>query len=415
MRFIKILITIFLLTIILKKNIDAGSAGVKNGTISGLTHLSNKQPISGVAITLSRDGEPPVIRSTISDQNGHYAFYNVPVGKYNLEFSKLGFSSIKNLDSNSEDSSATTQRHIYVENGAFVNVPPTVLRSLGAFGETEVKIRLIDQITGESITNASITLGNQATNSTNNLGQFKLNLNISPSDRNVPKSKLSIVSPGFENFTDTIATIPGQNNSFLIPIIPKMGLIEGTIDFSNFPQSNLSSVTSIQIPNIPADVLDAEIDPSGYFKVAVPLSTESNLRVFDLKFHTKGFKPLVLKNIPAPFSGANTLIQPIKLTVITKAISGDVVTGNGAPPIPSGLNQAFIKELGISAAISNGKYYFNAVPIGVDLSLSVFIMNGIGKVEKIETTFKATENGREIFVLPTLITQSSETLDNIQP
>ena len=415
MRFIKILITIFLLAVILKKNIDAGSAGVKNGTISGLIHSTNKQPISGVSVTISRDEKPPIIRSTISDQNGYYVFYNVPVGKYNLEFSKLGFSSIQDFDSNSNDSSGRAQKHVYVESGAFVNAPPTVLRSLGAFGETEVEIRLIDQITGESITNASITLGNQATNSANSAGQFNLSLNISPSNRDVPESKLSIVAPGFETFTDTIATIPDQNNSFLIPITPKMGLIEGTIDFSNFPQSNLSSVTSIQVPNIPADVLDAEIDPSGYFKVAVPLSTKSNLRVFDLKFHTRGFKPLILKNIPAPFSGANTLVQPIKLMVITKAISGEVVTGNGAPPMPSGLNQAFIKELGISAAISNGKYHFNAVPIGVDLSLSVFTMNGIGKVEKIETTFKATENGREIFVLPTLITQSAETLDNIQP
>lgn len=415
MRPTKVLITIFLLAIALQKNVDGGSAGVKNGTVRGLIHLSNKQPVSGVVITLLRQEQPPIIRSTISDNNGHYAFYNVPVGKYNLEFSKLGFSSIKSSDSNSNNSSNRTHSHVYVESGALVTVPPTTLRSLGAFGRTEVKIRLIDQITGETIEKASLTLGNQATNSVNSAGEFNLSLNFPPTDQNIPKSKLSITSPGFENLTDTIPTTAGQTNSFLIPVMPKMGLIEGTIDFSQFPQSNLNTVTNIQISNISADILDAEIDPSGHFSVAVPVSTESNLRLFDLRIHTRGFQPVLLKNITAPFSGASTLIQPVRLVAITKAVSGAIVTGNGASPVPSGLNQAFIKELGISSAISNGKYQFQAVPVGVDLTLHAFIMNRIGRVEKIETTLKVTENGRDIFVLPTLITQSAETLDNIQP
>lgn len=389
--------------------LHGGSAGVKNGTVSGIIYANDKNQLAGVTVQLERSGDPPIIRSTISNSEGRYSFHNVPVGKYSMGFSKLGFRSVstqKNATGNTN--SEFISPHIYVESSSHVRAPSVVMQSVGLFGRTDVRIRLIDQITGEAVNGATITLGNQATDKPNNLGEYTLVLNIPPTEPDDLFSKLTVSAPGFENLEDQIKAIPQQQNSFTVPILPQFGRVEGHIDFSNFPGSNLGAVTSISVNNIPSDFLNAKIEPSGFFSLQVPVSSKIHQRLFDIKIHTRGFQPLYLKNIPAPEAGLTTINQPIKLIAITTSLNGKVVSQNGKSPAPSGINQVFISELGVSASITNGEYFFQAIPTGIDLTLVVFIMNQSGKVERTERSFQATVNGKGIFTIPTLITESSE-------
>ncbi len=393
-----------------------GSAGIKNGSVRGTVLTNNKKGLSGVSILLVRNGTPPIIRTTISDSNGSYVFNNTPVGKYSLGYSKLGFKSILANKSNPEIETALGN-HIqtYVESGASVNVPPVVLESLGPYGLAVVNLNLIDQITGEPIKNANIHLGNQAIQDSHIDGKFDMKLTIPPSEKSLEPINLKISAPGFDNLADKLTIVPQQENSFIIPLDPITGTIEGHIDFSSFPFANLDSITSITVANIPSKILKAKIKANGFFSIQVPVSTQKNTRKFDIKIHTRGFQAMTIHSVVAPEAGANTILQPIRLTAVTTPVHGQVVSNNGTLPIASGMNQAFIKELGISTSINGGMYRFQAIPTGINLTVTVFIMNNLGRIERGSLDFLTTINGQGNFTLPTVVTKPIDGSDDNQP
>ena len=72
---------VFVITILLIPcSVLAGSAGVKNGTITGVVY-GDKGPLSDVYVVAIREGEPPIIRSVLSRIDGSYTFTNMPLGK----------------------------------------------------------------------------------------------------------------------------------------------------------------------------------------------------------------------------------------------------------------------------------------------------------------------------------------------
>ena len=126
-------------------------------------------------------------------------------------------------------------------------------------------------------------------------------------------------------------------------------------------------------------------------------------------------KTMSIPSVAAPEAGANTILQPIRLTAVTTPVHGKVVSNNGALPIASGMNQAFIKELGISTSINGGMYLFQAIPTGINLTVTVFIMNNLGRIERGSVNFLTTINGQGNFTLPTVVTKPINSSDDNQP
>tara|TARA_Y100000589_G_scaffold133978_1_gene127981 strand:+ start:336 stop:1544 length:1209 start_codon:yes stop_codon:yes gene_type:complete len=386
--------------------LDCGSAGIKNGNVRGTVLSADKKGLSGVSILLVRNGTPPIIRSTISDADGIYVFHNTPVGKYSLGYSKLGYKSILANHGNTEiKTSPENQIRTYVESGASIRIPPVMLDSFGPFGLAPVSLNLIDQITGEPVVSANIHLGNQSNNNSIVDGKFTMKLTIPPSEKSLDPVNLRVSAPGFNDLTDHLTIIPKQENSFTISLKPLMATLEGHIDFSSFPFASLDSVTTISVANIPSNLLEPEIESTGFFSIRVPVSTQTNTRKFDIKIHTRGFHPITIPGVLAPEAGATSILQTVRLSALTTPVRGKVVSRNGLSPIASGMNQAFIKELGISTSINGGMYFFQAIPTGINLTVTVFILNSVGRIERGSIDFLTTINGQGNFTLPTIVTK----------
>lgn len=393
-----------------------GSAGIKNGNIRGKVLDYSSKGLPGVSILLVRNGKPPIIRTTISNSEGNYSFSSTPVGKYSLGYSKLGFKSILIKETNPDvDRATVNQIKTYVESGSSVNIPPVILESLGPYGLAPVTLNLIDRFTSEPIEIANINLGSQSIHNSQIQGEFKFKLEIPPSEKVLEQKKLMISAPGFKTYEDELTIIPKQENSFVILLEPLRANVEGQIDFSAFPRANLESSTVISIPNIPSDLLEPKIDSNGFFSIKVPVSTENNIRKFNVRIQTQGFQAITIPNVIAPLAGATTITQLIRLAAITSPVYGKVLSSKGTPPIPSGLNQAYVKELGISASINSGRYFFQAIPIGMNFSVEILIMNNLGIIETGSLDFQSTLNGQGKFTLPTVITKPIDNPDNNQP
>ena len=97
-----------------------------------------------------------------------------------------------------------------------------------------MNLKLIDQVTGEPINSANIVLDNQIAKNSQNDGDFKVTVNIPPSDESLKPVGLKISAPGYENFVDELSIVPHQTNSFLLSLTSLTGVIEGQIDFSTF-------------------------------------------------------------------------------------------------------------------------------------------------------------------------------------
>lgn len=407
----------WILLLLLQSSLFAGSAGLKNGSIGGNVYSDNGKPLAGANVVIVKEGDPPIIRSTVSNANGAYYFPSVPIGAYTLGYSKYGFKTISTAQGKPEDQTAIgAQVRVYVESGMSVSAPSVRLDSLGPFGQASVKIQVVDQFTGQEVRDATVILGNTATTSSSGNGEYLLHLNIPPGESpGAANQALQIQAPGFDDVADEIQAIAGQTTEYIVELPPKVATIEGRLDFSAFPLNNLASQTSVQVRGIPKEFAQATVSDDGNFSVKVPVSTRNTKKSYDLVFHTKGFQPMVVSNVMAPEAGAVTLSAPVVLAAIVTPVTGQVATRFGSSGVPSGVNQAFLEELGISTSVSGGNYTFSAVPTGVDLTLKVFLMNQFGQVETGTLTFRATTNGTGIFRLPTVITEGGENPNNPEP
>ena len=396
----------FLLLLAQIGHLSAGSAGVKNGTVYGIVRDDKSLPLAGVDVVLVRENPRPLIRSTTSNTEGQYQFTSVPVGLYTLGFARHGYESITTENGSEESRTAVgNQVRVYVESGALVTAPNVNLRSLGAHGLAQVYLKLIDQYTGEPVPSATLTLGNQVSTSSGNQGEHYVEVQIPPSSEGLPQSRLEITAPGFEALSQAIQVAPNNSTRLTVEVRPLLGVIQGRVDFAGFSNIDLSERTTISVGSIPVNLSNFKISPSGFFEVSVPVSTPQNPRFFTLHVHVQGFLPQVIPNIKAPLSGASTISFPIRLEAKTVPVGGAVSISGGMQVSPSGLNQAFITELGISSPIHGGNYLFEAIPTGMELTVSVFLRNHMGQTERGEIRFTATKNGQSSFRLPTIITK----------
>ena len=146
-----------------------GDAGTSNGSIRGqvFTNRSGgaltKTPEAGVSIVAVFDGEPERVRTSVSDGNGQYVIPDLPIGKYRVGFTKDGFEPI------TTEKETRTQRQLvralilYVDTGSTITAPDITLKQLAPEGDGQVIVNLIDEVTGEPVNGATVTVGEAST------------------------------------------------------------------------------------------------------------------------------------------------------------------------------------------------------------------------------------------------------------
>jgi len=90
MRHISALVTAFLLTLTGLTTMAQTPAGKIDGTIKD----ENGQPIEAVTITLLQAEDSSRLKETVTNKTGHFAFDNLPTGKYFVTASSVGYSQL---------------------------------------------------------------------------------------------------------------------------------------------------------------------------------------------------------------------------------------------------------------------------------------------------------------------------------
>ncbi|PCJ21279.1 MAG: hypothetical protein COB02_01465 [Candidatus Cloacimonadota bacterium] len=397
-----------LLYFILSIGVFAGSAGVRNGTIRGTVLDDSNNILQGAYVITQFEGDPPFQRNAMTNSEGIYVFNNMPVGSYTIGFSKNGYQS----HTLSEGPPATNDQHgniisAYVESGATYTVSPVRLSFLGASGQAIVRLKLVDSYTGEVVKDSQVILGATSSNGSSN-GFHETTVSVTPNIDGLPNLPLIINTPGYEGLEEQIQAIPNEVNEFTVELTPHLSAIQGRVELNGFPFPKLLSNAHISVDNIDIEKVNAKVDSGGFFHISVPASTDKNKRSFNVRIHLQGFQDIIISNIISPIAGATTIQQTIKLTPITIMVRGQVTSSSGIAPKVSAMNQAFIKELGISANIQNGFFSFLQIPTSIPLSLKIIQLNIENEVEVGEAKFTAIRNGTNQFIIPGIISTSTK-------
>ncbi len=377
----------------------AGSAGVRNGSLGGQILDANGRGISGISVVVEKKENPPVIRSTVTNADGRWHMGGLQVGSWSVSPFANGFA-VGTTPVLEGDSSGSLRA--YVESGKHYEVPPIRMQATGKSGDAISTLTLIDTLTGEKIPNATVTIGNHVATEQSE-GGYTAVVPVEYSESGKPVT-VQVSAPGYESQQAEVIPVPGESIVQSLELEPRKSRVEGIIDSANLPGVDFSR-TSIRVDNIPFQKLNAQIDTNGNFSIEVPASTAENVRTFGITFYLRGFHPMRISSVISPEAGAITIAQPVLLTPKTVAIQGRAASSLGEF-LPSGLNRAFIPELGLSASVSQGHFSFPVIPVALPLTLKVFGINIMNQYEQGNLSFQATENGG-IFTLPSVITSPS--------
>ncbi|MCJ8345552.1 carboxypeptidase-like regulatory domain-containing protein, partial [bacterium] len=397
-----------LLFLILNIALFAGSSGVKNGTIRGSISDPSGIALQGVYIVAQYQNDPPFQRTAMSASNGTYVLHNMPVGPYLLGFSKNSYQSISIGDtSNSSDNPIGKEISAYIESGSTFTVSPIKLKFLGVSGQAFVRLKIVDSYTGETVKDSQVIIGTSS--NANHSGEFlETSVSVSPGKDGLPQIPLIISTPGYEDLEEDIQLVPLEMNEFTVELTPQLSAIQGRVQLNSFPFPKLLSNVHISIDNIDSEKINAKVDSNGFFQISVPSSTDNHKRSFNIRVHLPGFGDIIIPNIISPIAGATTIQQAIQLTPITTIVRGRVTSSSGLEGKVNAMNQAYIKELGISAPIQNGFFVFPQVPTRIPLTVKAIQVNINNEVEIGEVGFTAIRNGTSQFVIPAIVSTSSQ-------
>ena len=157
-----------------------GDAGTSNGSIRGqvFTNRSGgaltKTPEAGVSVVAVFDGEPERVRTAVSDGNGQYVIPDLPIGKYRVGFTKDGFEPVTTEKGSSRTQSAIGEGPtiLYVDTGSTITAPDITLKQLAPEGDGQVIVNLIDEVTGEPVNGATVTVGEASTSGMVRMGNM---------------------------------------------------------------------------------------------------------------------------------------------------------------------------------------------------------------------------------------------------
>ena len=374
-----------------------GSAGVQEGTVVGRVFSDassisgSRSPISGVTVVIRREGfTPAVIRRTLTDANGNFVFSDVPTGGFTIGYAKEGFLPIDGGNGASTTLTNAFGRDLFVEPGQTVVVPDVTMETNRQTGSGTVIITVLDGVTGDPVTHATVTAGMVATANGGNNGVYTLNVPILPSDTSSKEGPLddsakrvSIQADGYqpENAV-TIGPIANETIRRTVYLNPLTVTIDGVVKISKWQALfNLGQV-EIRVTNTlgPASVGPA---PNGLFTIAgIPASNSNLTRTFNLRFTHPDLQTVMLTNIVAPRAGDRTIPMTVVMTPLVVDVSGTVVDSGSLPA--SGT--AVLVQTGQIASVVNGSYTFSGVPVrqatgDIPYTIEIRVFNALGGAE----------------------------------
>jgi hypothetical protein len=393
-----------------------GDAGVSNGVLRGSVYsnrsggATTKTPEPGVSVVAQFDGDPKINRTTVTDGNGQYVFSSLPVGRYVVGFQKDGFKTITTEEGSSKAQSAIGEQvWVYVESGSTVTAADVTLTELPAEGDGTVIITLIDHLTGEKINGATVTAGTSTTTNSSN-GEYVLTVSIIANDGALPDSiPYTLNAEGYEPQNGSLQGFAGQTVRYTYEMVPKMGYLEGSIEFAKYAHLYQSVNLSITVDGLAGEANYA----NGRFSMEVPVRTQNNQRSYTLRIKGDGLLDQVVNNIVGPVAGSVRVDVPA-LVPETVTVVGSVINPYTSVP-------AVIDSIGLEGGITGGgvvcpagtmgTYSIDGVPTHLDLTgvtVTTYTCteeNGLWTVEYGEAStgiFNAINNGNGVHRLKTI-------------
>ena len=203
----------------------AGSAGVRNGSISGRVLGSDLTPIAGAFVVAQRnDQDPKVIRSTRTDAQGRY-FLGLPTGAYTIGFSAFGFRTIDTREGDPNNQTALgAQVRAFVESGSNSLIQDVDLKAVPPSGNGSTVIGLTDAVTGDPVGDATVIVGSAATTQGSN-GVFRLQVPVQVGDDGqLSTQPVSIQADGFRAFESEVKVVPNVEQRFTFALQPRLGI-----------------------------------------------------------------------------------------------------------------------------------------------------------------------------------------------
>lgn len=414
-----------------------GSAGVDNGRIVGkvFSNLRDRSaqrlPEPGVSIVAQREGgTPPLIRTTVTDQNGVYSFPDLPTGAYVIGFAKEGFITIDtSAGATTSRTALGSQVRVFIDSGRTSVAPDVTMRAQTPSGDATFIVTVRDRLTEKLITDAVVSVG-AVSQTKNSNGVYTLTVPLPRTSELAFTTETSITvqvsgrAEGFKNFgPEGVRALPGETTRFTMVMGPldindaNSVSLEGSYRFSKF-QNLLSLTQNIRLhvrnqSDVGLTETTGRLDPtSGKWIISgLPPTTSSIVRTVDLVFEHPDIETRVLQAQILPKSGTKTIIDTVVLTPTTVDVIGRARITQGTAsviPLVDPSSFALIGDLGIKVPLGqDGNFFFEDVPTRSDPAAAGFNI----AVQGIATAGGVIQNGSFQNVRPVKGDSGSTTFD----
>ena len=297
-RFLTRLLAIGFLVGVLGSLGCGGSYGIDEGSIVGRVFgnsfggSSTPTPLAGVTIVAQRTTDMPmVIRTTVSDDNGEFIFTNMPTGEYTMGYALRGFETIDTAQGATNSRTALGEQvRVFVEPEGTSIAPDITLRKLPDEGDATVVVTLVDLITGDPITNATVTIGASTTSNGGSNGVYTLSVPIRTdsggdggSGANPTAFPIVVTADGYTGGDQIqpqqVVPIANETVTVTVQASPIQARITGFVQISQFQTLYDRSQIAVTVDNVPVRFSGADfngsslvVDQNGFFTVNVPSS-----------------------------------------------------------------------------------------------------------------------------------------------
>lgn len=369
-----------------------GSLGVDNGSIVGNVYgnasggSATPTPLAGVTVVAQRNGsEPAVIRTTQTDDQGQFVLANMPTGEYSIGYSIRGYQTIDTSQGATNSRTALgDQVRVFVEPDGTAIAADITMKKLPDEGDSTVVITLVDPVTGDPVTNATVTVGSATTSNGGANGVYTLSVPVriaSGGDSGaaiVPTPQNIIVTAdgydGSRLLPSQVTPIANETVSATVQVEPLVSRITGFVQISQYQTLYSREEINVTVDGVPINASGGAggagakvVDANGFFTVFVPASNNVLTRQFNINFTAPNLQSTVVSNVVAPRpSGTRQLTSPVVMQPVTIDLVGTVVDSSGNAPNqlnPQGIpDTVTVKETGQVGNIVNGAYTIPDVP-----------------------------------------------------
>ncbi len=399
-----------------------GSVGVDDGTVigtvfgaqtigTGFNDAKPPIPLEDVTIVAQRQGgEPAVIRTTKSDVDGNWSISGLPTGEYLVGFAKRGFRTIDTAQGATNSRTAVgNQVRVFIEAEGTSIAPEVVMDRLPDEGDATVLVTLVDTISGNGVTNATVTVGNATSSESSSSGVYTLVVPVTQVGGRVPQQQIEVSAEGYDGAQaapQLVRAIPNQTVSVTVTISPLPATISGRVNISKFDNLFNKTGISISAQNVPDGFLgNRNPAADGSFSINLPASNAVLQRQFTLRFTAPNLVQKLVTNVVVPGSqGTRELTAPVVMDPVFVDLVGQVLNSNGKAPNQQGAipDTVTVRETGQLANIVNGSYTIPDVPatttqtIGpASLNLDVSVFNPEAQGQGQQGTPGAQETGEK--------------------